>query len=376
MDWSVVGFWVGLTVPIVSYILYPFSVIALSRFVDSPGTTSGADWPSASVVIAAHNEEATISRAVQSILRQTYPAPLSVIVGLDGCTDATAGVLAEIADPRLTVLDLPRAGKAMTDNRLVEAADSEVVVTTSAGSEFADGALSRLLEPLRDPRVGCSTGVFRPRPDGTDSGEGEVLYWRLEYAVMRAESRLGILAMASGTALAFRRSMFRPIPGDSDADVVVAPTIALQGSRVIHVSTAIVYDDGPSTFGFVLRSRRRMALGALPATIALVPRLLAAGRIGPAVSLVAHKLFRWLTPVAAIAWALSAVAILARSGSLYALPVVALLAALGLVGGLSLLDRRLRGAVVSLTLAQLAFGLALADVLRGRRARMWTRDPE
>lgn len=376
MDWSVVGFWVGLTVPIVSYILYPFGVIALSRFVESPGTTSEVDWPSASVVIAAHNEEATISRAVQSILRQTYPAPLSVIVGLDGCTDATAGVLAEIADPRLTVLDLPRAGKAMTDNRLVEAADSEVVVTTSAGSEFADGALSRLLEPLRDPRVGCSTGVFRPRPDGTDSGEGEVLYWRLEYAVMRAESRLGILAVASGTALAFRRSMFRPIPGDSDADVVVAPTIALQGSRVIHVSTAIVYDDGPSTFGFVLRSRRRMALGALPATIALVPRLLAAGRIGPAVSLVVHKLFRWLTPVAAIAWALSAVAILARSGSLYALPVVALLAALGLVGGLSLLDRRLRGAVVSLTLAQLAFGLALADALRGRRARMWTRDPE
>ena len=77
-----------------------------------------------------------------------------------------------------------------------------------------------------------------------------------------------------------------------------------------------------------------------------------------------------------IAWALSAVAILARSGSLYALPVVALLAALGLVGGLSLLDRRLRGAVVSLTLAQLAFGLALADALLGRRARMWTRDPE
>lgn len=376
MDWTVVGFWVGLSVPVVSYVLYPIVLIALGRFARSSTPSSELAWPSVSVAIAAHNEEGSISRSVRSILEQTYPAPLSVIVGLDGCTDGTAGVLASIEDPRLTVLNLPRAGKAMTDNRLVEASESEVVVTTSAGSQFGDGALVRLLEPFRDPRVGCSTGVFRPRPDGTDSGQGEGLYWRFEYAVMDAESRLGVLAMASGTALAFRRSLFRQIPSDSDADVVVAPTVALQGSRVVHVPTAIVYDDGPSSFGFVLRSRRRMALRALPATVALVPRLVAAGRIGPALSLVAHKLFRWLTPVAAIIWLLSAAAILAQSGSSYALPVIALLAGIVLIGGVSLLDRRLRGAIVSLALAQVAFGLAVLDVLRGRRARMWTRDPE
>ena len=376
MDWTAVGFWLGLLVPVVSYVLYPFSVIALGRFARRPPATSKLTWPSISVVIAAHNEENSISRAVRSILNQRYPGPMSVIVGLDGCTDGTADALASIDDPRLTVLDLPRAGKATTDNRLVKASDGEVVVTTSAGSEFGDGALARLVEPFRDPRVGCSTGVFRPRPDGTDSGQGEGLYWRFEYAVMEAESRLGLLAMASGTALAFRRAMFHEIPIDSDADVVVAPTIALQGGRVVHVPAAIVFDDGPSSFGFVLRSRRRMALRALPATVALVPRLIAAGRIGPAIGLVAHKVFRWLTPVAAIIWLISSAAILARPSSPYAPPVVAVLAAIALVGSLSLLDGRLRGAVVSLALAQLAFGLALVDVLRGRRARMWTREPE
>lgn len=376
MDWAVVGFWVGLGVPVMSYVLYPLGVIALGRRSSSPRFNADLAWPSVSVAIAAHNEEASISRSVTSILNQSYPAAMRVIVGLDGCTDGTAGVLAAIDDPRLAFLDLPRAGKAMTDNRLVEASDSEVVVTTSAGSEFSEGALIRLLEPFRDARVGCSTGIFRPRPDGTESGDGEGLYWRYEYAIMQAESRLGLLAMASGTALAFRRSLFRPIPIDSDADVVVAPTVALQGSRVVHVPTAIVYDDGPSTFGFVLRSRRRMALRALPATITLIPRLVAAKRFGPALSLVAHKLFRWLTPVAAMVWILSAGVILARSGSSYALPVIVLLIAVGLVGGAGIFDRRSRGAIISLLLAQVAFGLALLDVLRGRRARMWNRDPE
>lgn len=252
-----------------------------------------------------------------------------------------------------------------------------MIVTTSAGSEFGDGALAALVGPFRDRRVGCATGVFRPRADQTAPGEGERAYWGIEGRVMDAESRLGILAIASGTALAFRRGLFRPIPLGSDADVTVAPTVAALGGRVVFVRDAIVFDDGPSTNETVLRNCRRMALRALPATLQFVPHLLHAGRPGPALSLVAHKIFRWATPFAATLWALSAAALCLRGDPLYRnvtvifLVVAALGLLLALAGG-----RRTRGMVTGLVIAQVAFALAALDALRGRSAQTWSRGPE
>lgn len=352
-------------------------IVAVGRLVRGQSPAPEGPWPDVTVVIAAHNEEQTIERAVRSVLLQAYPGPAQrVVVGLDGCTDGTAAVLARMAEPHVRVLDLPRGGKAATDNRLVEASDTEVIVTTSAGSEFGDGALARLVAPLRDARVGCTSGVFRPRKDNTEPGEGERLYWGLEYRVMDAESRLGILAMASGTALAFRRILFRPIPLDSDADVTVAPTVAVLGGRVVHVPDAVVFDDGPRSNETVFRSRRRMALRALPATVRIVPQLVRARRIGAALSLVAHKLFRWATPFAAVLWIVSASALCLSGDTGYRVLTGAILA-LGALGGLLavLAGRRTRGAVVGLVIAQLAFALAVFDALRGRRARTWSRGP-
>lgn len=373
-DLPATGFWLGLLVPLIGYVLYPALALLVGRFARSPVSTPGP-WPSVTVAIAAHNEEATIVRAVRSILDQRYPGPaVGVLVGLDGCSDGTAGALASLSDPRVTVLDLPRAGKAATDNRLVAAATTEVIVTTSAGAEFGAGSLAKLVEPLRDPRVGCATGVFQPRPDDGVAIEGERLYWGLENRVMEAESRFGALAMASGTALAFRRSLFAPIPGDSDADVTVAPTVVLQGRRVVHVPGAVVYDDGPSTLRIVFRNRRRMTLRALPATLGLIPRLIRAGRYRAATALTFHKIFRWLTPAAAIIWTASAIVLWLRGDPLFRALIALLVGSAVAVVVLALLRPAIRTALAGLVAAQLAFLAAFVDAVLGRRARLWSRE--
>ena len=328
------------------------------------------------VAVAAHNEEATIARCVTNLLDQSYPGPpVQILVGLDGCTDGTAAALEAIQAPLLRVMDLPRMGKATTDNRLVESASTEVVVTTSAGSEFAAGTLELLVAPLRDARVGCATGVFLPRWDRSVASEGEGAYWRVEYAVMAAESQLGILAVASGTALAFRRSLFRPIPADSDADVTIAPTVLINGGLVVHVHDAVVFDDGPGSLRVSLRSRRRMVLRALPTTITMVPRLVRTGHFLAALGLVNHKVFRWLTPLAAVLWAASAAALVLDGSQPYSVLTAALILAGMATAGLVLATSRAgRRATVGLAVAQIAFTLGVLDALRGRRARTWNRD--
>lgn len=378
IDLAIVGYWIGLLTPITGYLVYPLVAIALARSVGpEAGDEDVGPWPSVTVAIAAHNEARTIARCVRSILQQDYPGPpIRVMVGLDGCTDDTAARLAALASPRVAVLELPRIGKAETDNELVRQAVSEVVITTSAGSEFVDGTVEHLVGPLRLPRVGCTTGVFRPRQDGSVAATGEGLYWGIEYQIMAAESRLGILAVASGTALAFRRSLFRAIPPHSDADVVVAPTVLANGGRVVHVSGAVVIDAGPDSLLVSLQSRRRMVLRALPATAAIVARLARSGHVAAALGLVGHKICRWLSPAAGLLWAASAVVLVVTGMPPY-LPLTLglLIVAGGVLGLAAAFSSAARRAIAGLAVAQIAFALALADALRGRRATVWDREP-
>lgn len=368
-------FWLGLAVPAVAYVAYPLVATAMAKLQRADPLAADGPWPTVQIAIAAHDEERDIGRVVRSLLAQAYPGPApEILIGLDGCTDGTREVLDRLAEPRVRYLDLQRAGKAATDNRLVSSATAEVIVTTAAGAEFEPGALTRLVAPFRDQRVGCTSGRFTVRPDGGAASGGEGIYWRLEYGLMAAESRLGILACASGTSMAHRRSLFRAIPEGSDGDVAIAPNVAAQGSRVLFVSDALVYDDGPASLAAVLENRRRMALRALPTTVLFVGRLLATRHVASAASLVAHKLLRWLAPWFLLLWMIGAAGLVVRGDGPYP-GLTVLLVAVGLLSmaGTLLAGPRVRGAAASFLLAQLAFVLAGLDIARGRQARTWTR---
>ena len=372
-----VTFWVALAVPIAVYVGYPLVVRTLARVVAPRPALATEPWPSVTIAIAAHNEERDIERAIRSCLAQPYPGPApSVLVGLDGCTDGTRAVLEAIGDPRLSYLELERGGKAATDNRLAAAATTEVIVTTAAGAELGPRTLERLCAPFRDPGVGCVSGVFAPRQDGSAATRGEGGYWRSEQALMSAEARLGMLATASGTCMGHRRAIFRPIPLDSDGDVAIAPNALLAGMRVIFEPGAIVHDDGPADLEAVLRNRRRMALRALPTTVTFVARLLRKGRLRGAIGLLFHKLLRWLVPFAGLAWVAAAAALAIRGDVLYARLSLVLVVGGLLAGSLAwLAGGRYRGLASSFLVAQASFALATVDALLGRRASMWTRPP-
>lgn len=92
--------------PVLGYLLYPMVVVVISRVLPVSGAIADGPWPEVTVAIAAHNEEQTIERAVRSVLGQAYPGPAArVLVGLDGCTDGTAAVLAAMNDPLVRSLE-------------------------------------------------------------------------------------------------------------------------------------------------------------------------------------------------------------------------------------------------------------------------------
>ncbi|GAC1433573.1 MAG: hypothetical protein NVSMB5_27150 [Candidatus Velthaea sp.] len=71
--------------------------------------------PLVSVIIPVYQGERLIIGAVNSALRQTYEN-IEVFVVDDGSTDGTQRMLAQISDPRLTILKQPNAGTAAARN--------------------------------------------------------------------------------------------------------------------------------------------------------------------------------------------------------------------------------------------------------------------
>ncbi len=89
-----------------------------------------------SVVIPVYNGSATICRAVQSVLQQTWP-PLQIIVADDASTDNTIALLQATYGNRITILNTPHnAGSAAARNRGIKAATGTHIAFLDADDEW------------------------------------------------------------------------------------------------------------------------------------------------------------------------------------------------------------------------------------------------
>src|ERR1051326_7858600 len=81
--------------------------------------------PSVSVVLPVYNREHSISRAVRSVLDQTY-RDVELIVVDDGSTDGTREVVRQFA-PHLTLIEHEHAGASAARNRGIAHARGELI---------------------------------------------------------------------------------------------------------------------------------------------------------------------------------------------------------------------------------------------------------
>ncbi|HEX7130033.1 MAG TPA: glycosyltransferase, partial [Rhodanobacteraceae bacterium] len=155
---SAVVFWCALALIGYAYVLYPLLVLGLARrFGHAP--RHAPVTPSLTVVIAAFDESARIGARVRDVLAQDYPRDrLQVVVVDDGSRDGTAHA-AQVGDPRVRVIALPRnCGKAAALAVAIAWCDTEIIAFADARQRFAANALRRLMEPFADPRVGAVSG--------------------------------------------------------------------------------------------------------------------------------------------------------------------------------------------------------------------------
>ncbi len=272
----------------------------LARHMFSTRPKSGSFAPVVSMIVAVHNEESEIAAKLEDCLRLEYPRDrLEILVASDGSTDRTEAIVEEFAsrERRISLLRCQRSGKSGAQNLAVQHARGEVLVFTDAGTRTRPNVLQALVSNFSDSRVGMATGVVYFGHPGEAVLKGQGFYWSYEFFLRQAESDIGILATATGTSLAMRRELFRPMASCYGDDCILPLDVRLQGYRVVQEPAAVVYDTMPHTVESELRSRVRMTARNWTGTLSR-PALLNPFRFPlTALGLFSHKLLRWLTPV-------------------------------------------------------------------------------
>jgi cellulose synthase/poly-beta-1,6-N-acetylglucosamine synthase-like glycosyltransferase/peptidoglycan/xylan/chitin deacetylase (PgdA/CDA1 family) len=226
--------------------------------------------PSVTALVPAYNEAAVITRTIDSLLESDLP--LDVIVIDDGSTDDTADIVHRryLREPRVRLIRQANAGKAAALRTGFAAARTEVVVALDGDTLFARDTVRRLIEPMRDVRVGAVAGTAE-----VGNLENALTRWQaLEYMLQqelerRAWDAFNALPIVPGAVGAWRRRAVAEAGGFSSdtfaEDADMAMTLCRHGWRVIHAPEARARTEAPTRLGSLVKQRVRWSFGILQA---------------------------------------------------------------------------------------------------------------
>lgn len=113
-----------------------------------------------SILMAAYNEERTITKAVHGILETSFPCEVELIVVDDGSVDATPDLLKEIDDPRVVVhRHVKNQGKGASILTAVSLATGTHIIPFDADMEYAPEDIADMLIPVIKGRCDVVYGV-------------------------------------------------------------------------------------------------------------------------------------------------------------------------------------------------------------------------
>lgn len=284
--------------------------------------------PMVSLIIAAYNEEAVIEARVKNALELEYPRDrLQVIVASDGSNDSTVET-ARAAGADL-VLDLPRGGKIPAQNAAAEAAEGSLLAFSDANSIWKPDALTELLEPFRDPRVGYVCGQVRFV--GPDGGNLEGAYWRYEMKVREMESQLAGVTAGNGAIYAVRAERYIPLKPSGSHDLSFPFALAKQGLFSLYRPKAEAEEKVVPSLEGELSRKRRMMIGLWDIVVGEGMTDIRGYSPAYLFEIVSHRFLRYLGPAFHLVAFLTNAALLGQ-GTVYrvtfALQLLVLLAAI------------------------------------------------
>ncbi|HIC67354.1 MAG: glycosyltransferase [Paracoccus sp. (in: a-proteobacteria)] len=370
-------FWASAIALFYSLFGYGMLLLALSRLRPRRTPPAGpGDPPNVSFLVAAYNEAPVIADKVENTLAlNTGGADIELIVVSDGSADETAEIVRKVDDPRITVLEPGRVGKAQALAQGLKCCTGDIVVFSDANAILEKNSLTAMLRHYADPEVGGVCGQITVEGKSGGIGFAESLFWRYDQQLKHAESRLGGAISAQGSVYSLRRALVRPpAPGCTD-DFVISVGAVAQGYRLVFEPDASTVENVTENVGNEMRRRIRSSERGWRSL------LQNAGLMNPlrhgwyAWQLFSHKLMRRLNPFFLILLFVSNLALMGQNLFYLATGLFQIafygVAAAGLVWP-HLRRNKLVALPAFFTFAHIALLIGILRCLFGRQSVLWT----
>lgn len=231
------------------------------------------DWPTVTVLVPAHNEEAVIAHNLEALLDTNYPHDKLVIVPVnDRSTDRTKEIIDDFArrypdniKPFHRTEGQPGKSAALRD--VTETVDSDVLLVFDADYIPGRGLIKQLTSPFFDPEVGAVMGRVVPMNCGKN------LLTRLldleragGYQVdQQARMNLRLVPQYGGTVGGVRMAALESVGGwREDAlaeDTEITYRLLLAGWKTVYQNRSECYEEVPEVWPVRIRQIKRWAKG-------------------------------------------------------------------------------------------------------------------
>jgi cellulose synthase/poly-beta-1,6-N-acetylglucosamine synthase-like glycosyltransferase len=297
-------FWLGAIAAIYPYALFPAALWIASAIIGSRASTaSRAPDPqsrvSFSMIVAAHNEQADIVRKIEEVLPALALGPANeLIIVSDYSSDGTVAAAKSVAHPQVRVLvNTGVRGKAGAINYAVPHARNEHLVFSDVETRVPVETISKLVDMLDHPRVGCANAqIVFANESGDTVVAADGLYWRFETWLRAVETRLDLHATSSGPCMAVRRALFRGLPPTGDVDFTTPLDVIEAGYSCVHMADCLAFDVLPGNAAVEFKVRVRMVAKNFSGTISRWGWRNVFRRPLYSWALYSHKILRWMTP--------------------------------------------------------------------------------
>ena len=232
-----------------------------------------AQWPSVTVMVAAHNEEAVIGHSLEALMEVHYPRDrLKVVVVNDRSTDRTREIVDAFA-ARYPDIIVPfhrtegKGGKAPALKEATEIVNSEIMIVFDADYIPGRGLIKQLAAPFFDPEVGLVMGRVVPLNTGKN------LLTRLldleragGYQVdQQARMNMGLVPQYGGTVGGIRMKALESVGGWLDdtlaEDTDLTYRAILSGWKSVYQNRSECYEEVPETWPVRMRQITRWTRG-------------------------------------------------------------------------------------------------------------------
>jgi len=251
-----------------SFLMFVFLIFLISRFIKRSSVNFE---PNVSIIIPAYNEEANISKCLDSVFDLDYPKDKTeVIVVDDGSTDRTLNIINNYK--MVKILKQNHKGKSEALNLGTKSALYDFILTLDADTIVDKDCLKEIVKPFADKNVGATTGNSKVRNRNTLTGIFQNIEYHYNNLIRNSFSVVfnnGIWFF--GALACYRKSVLKKIgyfkTDTLTEDMDIALEIKKAGYKTLNVYTACGHTIVPSTFKELYSQRSRWWVGVLQSLV-------------------------------------------------------------------------------------------------------------